>query len=102
MWYVGDVLNAVLYVRVNCLVMLGCGVARRYVNVCDGDGFSAINVYLDQLKFYIVCVDGRRYVCCSECYVVFYESDEPTPSFVRPVGPHGGVILYFRCFSFLG
>ena len=24
----------------------------------------------DHLKFCVVCIDGRRYVCCSECNVV--------------------------------
>ena len=32
--------------------------------------FSVVNVYLDHLKFCVVCVDGRRCVCCSECNVV--------------------------------
>ena len=29
--------------------------------------FSVVNVYLDYLKFYVVCINSRRYVCCSEC-----------------------------------
>ena len=33
MWYVGDVLYAVLYVRVSCFVVRGCGVSRRYIGV---------------------------------------------------------------------
>ena len=28
---------------------------------------SFVNVYLDHLNFCVVCIDGRRYVCCSEC-----------------------------------
>ena len=40
--------------------------------------FSVVNVYLDHLKFCIVCTDGRRYVCCSECNVVSNEWVEPT------------------------
>ena len=31
MWYVCDVLYAVLYVRVSCFVVRGCGVSRRYI-----------------------------------------------------------------------
>ena len=31
MWYVRDVLYAVLYVRVICFVVRGCGVSRRYI-----------------------------------------------------------------------
>ena len=64
-WYVCDVLYAVLYVRVSCFVVRGCAVSRRYINVCDCDMFSVVNVYLDYLKFCVVCIDGRRYVCCS-------------------------------------
>ena len=62
-----DVLYAVLYVRVSCFVVRGCAVSRRYINVCNCDMFSVVNVYLDYLKFCVVCIDGRGYVCCSEC-----------------------------------
>ena len=27
--------------------------------------FSVVNVYLDHLKFCVVCIDGRMYVCCN-------------------------------------
>ena len=70
MWYVRDVLYAVLYVRVSCFVVRGCGVSRRYIDVCYCDMFSVVNVYLDHLKFCVVCINSRRYVCCSECDVV--------------------------------
>ena len=53
-WYVRDVLYAVLYVRVRCFVVRGCGVSRRYIDVCYCDMFSVVNVYLDHLKFYVV------------------------------------------------
>ena len=39
-WYVFDVVYAVLYVRVNCFVVCGCAVSRRYINVCNNDVFS--------------------------------------------------------------
>ena len=74
MWYVCDVLYAVLYVRVSCFVVRGC----EYINVCNSDMFSVVNVYLDHLKFCVVCIDGRRYVCCSECNVVSNECNEST------------------------
>ena len=45
MWYVCDVLYAVLYVRVSCFVVRGCGVSRRYIDVCYCDMFSVVNVY---------------------------------------------------------
>ena len=45
---------------------------------CNCDIFSVVNVYLDHLKFCVVCIGGRRYVCCSECNVVSNECNEPT------------------------
>ena len=59
MWYVRDVLYAVLYVRVSCFVVRGCGVSRRYIDVCYCDMFSVVNVYLDHLKFYVVCINSQ-------------------------------------------
>ena len=47
MWYVRDVLYALLYVRVSCFVVRGCGVSRRYIDVCYCDMLSVVNVYLD-------------------------------------------------------
>ena len=70
MWYVRDVLYAVLYVRVSCFVVRGCFVSRKYKDVCYCDMFSVVNVYLDHLKFCVVCISSLRYVCCSECDVV--------------------------------
>ena len=60
MWYVRDVLYAVLYVRVSCFVVRGCGVWRRYIDVCYCDMFSVVNVYIDHLKFCVVCINVRR------------------------------------------
>ena len=53
--------------------MRRCGVSRRYIDVRYCDMFSVVNVYLDHLKFYVVCINSRRYVCCGECNVVFNE-----------------------------
>ena len=64
-----EVLYAVLYVRVSFFVVPGYSVSRRYINVCNCDIFSVVNVYLDHLKLCVVFIDGRRYVCCSECNV---------------------------------
>ena len=58
MWYVCDVLYAVLYVSVSCFVVRECAVSRRYIPVCNSDMFSVVNVYLGHLKFCIVCIDG--------------------------------------------
>ena len=64
MWYVRDVLYAVLYVRVSCFVVRGCGVSRRYIDVCYCDMISVVNVYLDHLKFYlcVLIVEGMSVV----------------------------------------
>ena len=76
MCYVCDVPDSVLYVRVNCFVVRGCAVSRRCINVCNSDMFCVVNMHPDHLKFCVVCINGRRYVCCSECYVVSDECDE--------------------------
>ena len=62
MWYVCDVLYAVSYVRGNCFVVRGCAVSRRYINVCNSDVFNVVNMYLDHLKFCVVCINSQRYV----------------------------------------
>ena len=64
--------------------------------------FSIVNVYLDHLKFYGVCINGRRYVCCGECYVVSDECDEPTSCLVQPIVSHFCEVMYFGCFDFRG
>ena len=78
MWYVCDVVYAVLYVRVSCFVVNGCTVPRRYIDVCNYDVFCVVNLYLDHLKFCVVRINGQRYVCCSKYYVVSNERDERT------------------------
>ena len=80
MWYVRDVLYAVLYVRISCFVVRGCGVSRRYIDVCYCDMFSVVNVYLDHLKFCVVCINSRMYVCCSECDVSLMSVMIPPPA----------------------
>ena len=100
MWYVCDVQYAVLYVRVNRFVVRGCAVSRRYINDCNL--FRVVNVYLDHLKFCVVCIYGRRYLCCSESYVVSDECDEPTPCLVQPIVAHGGEIMLLLVFCFRG
>ena len=59
-------------------------------------------VYTCHLKFWVVCIDGRRYVCCSECNVVSNECDEPPSCLVQPIGTHGGEVMYFGCVCFRG
>ena len=54
-------------------------------------------MYLDHLKFCVVCINGRMYVCCSECNVV---SNECISCLVQPIGTHGGEVMYFGCVCF--
>ena len=102
MWYVRDVLYAVLYVRVSCFVVRGCGVSRRYIDVCYCDMVSVVNVYFDHLKFCGVCINSRMYVFCSECDVVSNECIEPASCPVQPIGAHCCGVMYFGCFGFGG
>ena len=63
MRYVYDALYAVLYVRVRCLVVRGCGVSKRYIiHVCYCDMFSVVIVYLDHLKLCVLMVEGMSVV----------------------------------------
>ena len=95
-----DILYAVLYVCVCCFVVCGCAVSRRYIDVFYCDMFSVVNVYLDHLKVCVVCINGRKYVCCGECYDVSDECDEPTSCLVQPIIAHCCEVMYFGCFDF--
>ena len=55
-----------------------------------------------KLKFCVVCINSRRYVCCSECDVVSNECNEPTSCLVQPIGVHCCEVMYFGCFGFRG
>ena len=57
--------------------------------------FGVVNVYLEHLKFCVVCINSLMYVCCSECNVVSNERNEPTSCLVQPIGPHGSEGMYF-------
>ena len=94
MWYVCDVLYAVLYVCVSCFVVRGCAVSRRYIYICNCDILRVVNVYIDHLKFCVVCINGQRYVCCGECYLVFNECDESTSCLVQPIGAYCCEVMY--------
>ena len=59
-------------------------------------------MYLDNLKLCVVCINGRWYVCCGECYVVSYECDEPTSCLVQPIVAHCCEVMYFGGFDFRG
>ena len=63
---------------------------------------SLVYVYFDYLKFCVVCIDGRRYVCCGECNVVSNECNEHTFCLVQPIGAHCCEVMYFECFGFRG
>ena len=54
------------------------------------------------LKLCVVCINGRWYVCCGECYVVSNKCDEPTSCLVQHIGVHCCEVMYFGCFGFRG
>ena len=64
--------------------------------------FSVVNVYLDHLKFSVVCINSRKYVCCSECDLVSNECNEPTSCLVQSIGAPCCEVMYFGCFGFRG
>ena len=52
-----------------------------------------------------MCINGRRYVCCGECYVVSDECDEcdePISCLVQPIVAHCCEVMYVGCFDFRG
>ena len=69
-----------LRVPVSCFVVRGCVVSRRYINVCNCDMFSVVYVYLDHLKLCVVCIDGRRYVCCRNVMLSLMSVMSPPPA----------------------
>ena len=55
---------------------------------------ACVNIgYFAHLKFCVVCINGRRYVCCSECNAISNECYEPTHCHVRHIGAHGGEVV---------
>ena len=62
--------------------------------MCNSDVFYVVNMYLDHLRCYVVCINGLWYVCCSECYVVSNERGEPTSCLVQHIGAHDGEVMY--------
>ena len=67
---------------------------------CSDDMFSVVNLYHDHLKFYVVCINGRRYMYCRECNVVSIECTEPISCLMQPIGTHRGEVMYFGCVCF--
>ena len=78
MWYVGDVRYSVFYVRVSCFVVRGCGVSRRYIDVCYCDMFSVAD--LDNLIFCVVCINSRRYVVVVNVMLSLMSVMSPPPA----------------------
>ena len=46
-----------------------------------------------------MCINGRRYVCCGECYVVSNECDELTSCLVQSIGAPCCEVMYFVIWS---
>ena len=53
------------------------------------------------LKFCVVCIIGRRYVCCSECNSVSNECNESTPCLVQPIGTHGSEVMFMLTYNMM-
>ena len=68
--------------------MRGCAVSRRYTDVCNCIVFSVVDVYIDHLKFCVVCIYGQIYVCCGECNVVSNESSSSSSSYHQTIFFH--------------
>ena len=94
---VGDVMDTVLSCP-RCPVVK-CGVSRRYIDVCYCDMFSVVNVYLDHLKFCVVCINSRRYVCLSECKSSLMSGMSPPPALFN-LSVRTAVKLCILLFSF--
>ena len=62
------------------------------VNVCNCDMFSVVNVYLDHLKFCVICIDGQRYVVVN-VMLSLMSVRNPTSCLVQPIGTHGGEVM---------
>ena len=62
MWYVLDVLYTVLYVRVSCFVVCGCGVSRRYIDVCYCDMFSVVTLTILSSVLCVLIDEGMSVV----------------------------------------
>ena len=77
MWYICDVLYAVLYVRVNCFVVRGFVVSKKLYVFVVVMCLMLLIMFLHHLRLYVVYIHVRMYVCCGECYVVSNECDEP-------------------------
>ena len=59
-------------------LMHGCAVSRRFIHVCNSDVFGVVyNMYLDHLKFCVVCINGRSDVCCCKCNVRMVMNSPP-------------------------
>ena len=52
--------------------------------------------------FCVVCINGRSYVSCGECYVVSNECDEPISCLVQPIVAHCCEVMYLGSFGFRG
>ena len=69
MWYICDVLYAVLYVCVSCFVVRGFAVSRRYIDVCYCDMFSVVNSANLTILSYVRSTVGIYYIIAYYTYM---------------------------------
>ena len=96
-------LYIVLYVCGICLVVCGCAVSRRYIDVCYCDMFSVVNVYLDHLKF-VLCVLMVEGMSVVVNVMVSLMSVKSPPHVLCNLSVHTVVseVMHFGCFSLRG
>ena len=63
------------------------------------DMFSVVNVYLDHLKFCVVCINGRMYVCLVNIMLSLMSVMSPPPALCNL---SLRIVMYFGCFDFRG
>ena len=64
------------------------------------DMFSVVNVYLDHLKFCVVCINGMSVVVNVMLSLMSLMS--PPPALVQHIVAHCCEVMYFGCFDFWG
>ena len=90
MWYVCDGLHAVLYVQVSCLVVRGCAVSRRHIDVCNCDVFSVVvNVMLSLMSVMSPPLRGPTEGACSMAVPAM--STRPRTSALRMHSTHPAI-----------
>ena len=83
MWYVSDVLQSVLYISVNCFVVRGCTVSRRYILVCNSDVQIIAALGGKVMYLWKLCLNGELgFLNCDDIYMFVVNKQFELPWFV--------------------